>query len=172
VAASKATWRYYRDRKLSVTDVFRLLRPFWRKGKCGRGDNEKWIAIVTWLKERGLLRGGSLASQIWRKKIRQLEVSHPGKVDFERVLPVEDIEEWAHQKKAKILELRQDIIDSAEERGFLEADVDAPVVCPVSLAEFARPMFTIDAGDGGLTLNSKTKWELDDDLLDAHADPA
>ena len=61
VHASKATWRYYKERKLSVTDVFRLLRPFWKKGKCGVGDNEKWVAIVQWLKERGLLPKGSMA---------------------------------------------------------------------------------------------------------------
>lgn len=32
-----------------------------------------------------------------------LEVSHPGKVNFERVLPVEDIEEWATNKKETLM---------------------------------------------------------------------
>lgn len=149
VHASKATWRYYKERKLSVTDVFRLLRPFWKKGKCGVGDNEKWVAIVQWLKERGLLPKGSKASKIWGKKVRMLEKVNPGKVDFERVLPVEDIEEWAHQKKARILELRQMIVDRADERGMLESDMEALALALVLTLALALTLTLAVLGPGG-----------------------
>ena len=160
VGASKETWDYYRRRKLSTTDVFRLLRPFWKKGKCGRKENEKWVKIVQWLKERQLLPGASTASALWDRKVKILEQTHPGKVDFERVLPVEDIEEWAHQKKARILDLREMIVERAVERGgFLESEEESEVSCPEPLKTFSEPMFTV-AEDGALTLNSITQWDL------------
>jgi len=161
----KNTMHYYRKRKLTVTDAFRILKPFY-KPKVALADHEgvdehgklrKFSAVCKKLKDCGLLPSGSEASKLWKQKVKHLEKVCPGKVDFERELSVDDIEEWSHNKKDSVKDMRQAIVDRAPQRGWLEADQASEVHCAPELMAFETPMILVSEEDN-LTPNVPTQW--------------
>jgi len=152
----KATQKYYRKRKLTVTDAFRVLRPFYDP-KVALKQQPKFPAVCKKLKEWGLLPGGKKAAAIWKTKVERLEKICPGKVNFDQELSIEDIEEWAHQKKDSVKEMRENIVLRAPERGFVESDKTSEVKCAPELAQFSTPLVSIHE-DGTVKPNAKTNW--------------